>query len=332
MERNFSGENHADFHITDTKVSDTIDLGASTEVPDIADNIPENSSMGKIDETAVDITEDIAENARTEEDYQSSEDITEDIPENTVSDEDKEQAKDISKNILENTSNSKKDEPSSDIGQNAVENPGKVFISDLDAASQSQNESTTKKDTSQAVDIQANSQKDTQIDKAELLNDHSKDFEQELKDGKEIKTDHTDYKTIREAMEEASKEEKEMLKQLPVMPKKIDDRESLVRTDVDMLALDEKGECNLDRMQRKQALLKDGKPIELHHIGQKMDAPLAELTMEEHRGQGNDAIFHDKTKPTEIDRKAFAAERKHYWATRAQDEIRKEIVKVKNGV
>jgi len=332
MERNFGGENNADFHISDTKVPDTTDLSASKEVHDIADNIPENSITETTNAPSADIEEDLTENTGEKEDGQPSADIAEDIPENTMSDEVKEQAKDISKEIFENTSKSKDEEPSSDIGQNAAENSGKDSMSDLNAASQSQKESTSSKDTSQAVDKQANSQKDTQKNQAELLHDHSKDFEQEPKDGKEIKTDHTDYKTIKKAMEEASKEETDLLNELPVAPEKIDDRESLVRTDVDLLALDEKGECNLDRMQKKLSMLKDGKPIELHHIGQKMDAPLAELTMEEHRGQGNDTIFHDKTQPTEIDRKAFAAERKHYWATRAQEEIRKEIEKVKSGV
>lgn len=35
-----------------------------------------------------------------------------------------------------------------------------------------------------------------------------------------------------------------------------------------------------------------GHPYELHHIGQKNDSPLAILTQEEHRGKGNDKIWH----------------------------------------
>lgn len=51
-------------------------------------------------------------------------------------------------------------------------------------------------------------------------------------------------------------------------------------------------------------------------IGQKPDSPLAELTMEEHRGAGNDTILHDKTKETEIDRNEFGKERREHWKDR----------------
>lgn len=55
----------------------------------------------------------------------------------------------------------------------------------------------------------------------------------------------------------------------------------------------------------------------MHHIGQKPDSPLAELTTEEHRGAGNDTILHDKQKESEIDRNEFAKERKEHWKNRA---------------
>lgn len=69
----------------------------------------------------------------------------------------------------------------------------------------------------------------------------------------------------------------------------------------------------------KPPLDKDGNPIELHHIGQKSDSPLAELTRDEHRGKGNDSILHDKTQDTEIDRKEFAKEKAEYWKSRAEE-------------
>ena len=40
-------------------------------------------------------------------------------------------------------------------------------------------------------------------------------------------------------------------------------------------------------------LTKKGDTVELHHIGQKQDSPLAELATQEHRGKGNYAILHD---------------------------------------
>ncbi len=62
----------------------------------------------------------------------------------------------------------------------------------------------------------------------------------------------------------------------------------------------------------------NGQPFELHHIGQRMNSPLAELTFEQHRGVGNDVVLHEKTVPSQIDRTAFRAERDSYWKARAE--------------
>lgn len=62
----------------------------------------------------------------------------------------------------------------------------------------------------------------------------------------------------------------------------------------------------------------NGQPFELHHIGQRMNSPLAELTFEQHRGVGNDVVLHEKTVPSQIDRNAFHAERIDYWKARAE--------------
>lgn len=100
----------------------------------------------------------------------------------------------------------------------------------------------------------------------------------------------------------------------------INGKKCLIREDIDLDQVDEDGISNRDRMERGQApLTKDGEKVELHHIGQKQSSPLAELTMEEHRGVGNDTILHDKTKESEIDRKAFAKERSDHWKDRASD-------------
>lgn len=96
-------------------------------------------------------------------------------------------------------------------------------------------------------------------------------------------------------------------------------RDALIRTDIDYDKTDLFGDTNLDRM-------KDGRPpldaedrrIELHHIGQKPDSPLAELTGAEHRSNGNDNILHNKLKESEIDRTDFCKEREEYWKARAE--------------
>ena len=64
---------------------------------------------------------------------------------------------------------------------------------------------------------------------------------------------------------------------------------------------------------------KDNKPIELHHVGQGMDSPLAELESSEHKT--NDRILHDKTVDSEIDRGQFQKERVQHWKARAEQLI-----------
>lgn len=102
-------------------------------------------------------------------------------------------------------------------------------------------------------------------------------------------------------------------------PGKINGKDVLARTDIDYDKQDIFGCTNLERMEQGKAPLdSNGKPIELHHIGQKQDLPLAELTSSEHRGQGNDNILHNKVKESEINREDFAKERIEHWKARAE--------------
>lgn len=112
-------------------------------------------------------------------------------------------------------------------------------------------------------------------------------------------------------------------------PAKINGKDALIRTDIDYNQKDAMGATNLDRMNMgttnldrmksgKAPLDANGKPIELHHIGQKQDSPLAELTSVEHRGSGNDNVLHNKQKESEINREDFDKERKCYWKARAE--------------
>ncbi|TWI49615.1 HNH/ENDO VII superfamily nuclease [Pseudomonas duriflava] len=102
-------------------------------------------------------------------------------------------------------------------------------------------------------------------------------------------------------------------------PTQVNGKEALVRTDIDYDQKDALGRTNLERMKLGLAPLDtEGKPIELHHIGQKSDSPLAELTRDEHRGNGNDNVLHNKLKESEIVRDDFDKERKDYWKARAE--------------
>ena len=117
-----------------------------------------------------------------------------------------------------------------------------------------------------------------------------------------------------------SPEEAEIYKKAKLVEAEVNGQKCLIKNDIDMDQKDEFGRTNKERMEEGKAPLdKDGKPIELHHIGQKSDAPLAELKWEEHRGKGNDAILHDKSKDSEIDREVFATQRAEHWKSRSDN-------------
>ncbi|MDO5651809.1 MAG: HNH/ENDO VII family nuclease [Moraxella sp.] len=116
-----------------------------------------------------------------------------------------------------------------------------------------------------------------------------------------------------------SVEELDIYQTANIEPANVNDKPVLTRTDIDVAKTDDFGRSNLERMEQGLAPLdKDGRPIELHHIGQKADSPLAELTQPEHRGKSNDIILHDKQKESEINRDQFAKERSEHWKTRAE--------------
>lgn len=118
-----------------------------------------------------------------------------------------------------------------------------------------------------------------------------------------------------------SMEEYEIYKDAGLVEAEVNGKKCLINPNIDMNQTDQFGRTNKERMEQGLAPLnKDGKPIELHHIGQHPDSPLAELTQEQHRGKGNDSVLHDKTKESEIDRKAFDSERKDHWKTRAEED------------
>ena len=112
----------------------------------------------------------------------------------------------------------------------------------------------------------------------------------------------------------SSMEEYEIYKKADLEEKEINGKKCLVRKDIDLEQKDSMGRTNSERMEKGLPPLdKNGRPIELHHIGQKSDSPLAELTTSEHRGKGNDTVLHDKKKESEIDRDKFAEERSEHW-------------------
>jgi FtsZ-binding cell division protein ZapB len=118
-----------------------------------------------------------------------------------------------------------------------------------------------------------------------------------------------------------TKEEYEIYKNAGLEGQEINGKPCLIRTDIDMEQKDALGRTNQELMnQGLSPVAKNGETVELHHIGQKSDSPLAELTVTEHRGKGNDAILHDKKQVTQIDRVEFKGEKETHWETRAKQD------------
>ena len=111
-----------------------------------------------------------------------------------------------------------------------------------------------------------------------------------------------------------SREEYEVFKEAGLKAKMVNGNLALVRSDFDLNLLDEMGRTNLERMKLGLSPLDaNGNAYELHHIGQKVDAALAILTQEEH----DNIVLHGFKAVSEINRNAFALQRKRFWKTMA---------------
>jgi hypothetical protein len=119
----------------------------------------------------------------------------------------------------------------------------------------------------------------------------------------------------------------EVLKNAELKEGEINGRKCLIK-EIDLDYTDADGISNRDRIARGLAPLdsKTGKPIELHHLGQKADSPLVELTVEEHRtgeyedGKKNQSLWHDNTLETEVhgEGNTWTQERKAHWQSRSE--------------
>ena len=116
-----------------------------------------------------------------------------------------------------------------------------------------------------------------------------------------------------------SVEELEIYQKAGLEEVQINGRTCLIRSDIDMdQEVDEFGMTNADLIKEGYAPFdKNGHRIELHHIGQKDDAPLAELKFEEHRSSETYSILHDTNKESEINRSDFNNEREAHWKSRS---------------
>lgn len=158
---------------------------------------------------------------------------------------------------------------------------------------------------------------DKKVEKQADDNNEQKGLTQEQKDKIKEETGWSDE--IIDAI--GSMEEYQIYKDAGLIEAEIDGRKCLINPNIDMDQKDAFGRTNKERMEQGLAPLdKNGNPIELHHIGQKNDSPLAELTQEQHRSKENYSILHDTKKDSEIDRKAFDNKRENHWKARAEGE------------
>lgn len=99
-----------------------------------------------------------------------------------------------------------------------------------------------------------------------------------------------------------SMDEYKIFKKAKLKTKMVNGKNALIRKDIDINLVDDKGRTNLERMKKGLAAIdKNGNSYELHHIGQENDATLAILTKAEH----DEAALHGFKTVSEIDRKTF---------------------------
>jgi filamentous hemagglutinin len=87
---------------------------------------------------------------------------------------------------------------------------------------------------------------------------------------------------------------------------------------IDPNKADKAGTTNLERMQGgKPPIGPDGKPINLHHMTQAGDSPLAEVSQTFHQENKRTLHINPPSIPSGVDRQEFAAFRVVYWILRA---------------
>ncbi|WP_084279305.1 HNH/ENDO VII family nuclease [Anoxybacteroides tepidamans] len=83
---------------------------------------------------------------------------------------------------------------------------------------------------------------------------------------------------------------------------------------------DARGRTNLERMEKGLAPLgSDGKPINLHHMTQRNESSIAEVTQTFHKENSKIIHINPNTIPSGINRNEFDKWRKDYWKHRVSD-------------
>jgi hypothetical protein len=89
---------------------------------------------------------------------------------------------------------------------------------------------------------------------------------------------------------------------------------------IDPARVDDLGRTNLQRMQRGLAPVgPDGQPLNIHHMLQTGDGPVAEVTSTFHSTNRSTIHINPSSVSSGIDRASFGEWRKAYWKNRAKD-------------
>jgi hypothetical protein len=89
---------------------------------------------------------------------------------------------------------------------------------------------------------------------------------------------------------------------------------------IDPTLVDSRGRTNLQRMEKGLAPLdSNGQPINLHHMLQTPDGPIAEMTQSFHQENSSTIHINSNKIPSGIDRSQFNSWKRQYWINRALD-------------
>lgn len=137
----------------------------------------------------------------------------------------------------------------------------------------------------------------------------------------QVKCDQSVSEYLKEISPEISPDELAIYENADLKIEQVGDRVCLTQPDIDLDYKDANGMTNLERMENGLAPInpEDGLPYELHHVGQKNDAPLAELTHSEHMSPENNKTLHSIRSGSEVDHGySWRDIREEHWKARAE--------------
>lgn len=175
----------------------------------------------------------------------------------------------------------------------------------------------------QQVETEKISEKTPNLEKTETIDPERNELTSEQKD--QIKNEtHWSGEVIDNirSMDEYEK----VYKPADLYEQKVDGRTCLVKN-IDMDYVSPKtGLSNREAMAKGASPVdaKTGEKLELHHMGQNYDAPLAELCENSEHGDGNDKVLHDKNteswrNDTQLKNQYQNVDRPNHWKERAEE-------------